>query len=65
MINFEHEAKVKQRKNALQEFKEAIIDHSIMNGREVVFRPNDKVNAKRNVGMRFFATRFGGVTHTR
>lgn len=50
---------------SLQEFKEAIIDHSIMNGREVVFRPNDKVNAKRNVGMRFFATRFGGVTHTR
>ncbi|KAG4950031.1 hypothetical protein JHK86_043270 [Glycine max] len=31
---------------SLQEFKEAIVDCSIMNGREVVFRPNDKVRAR-------------------
>ncbi|KAL5142505.1 Protein COFACTOR ASSEMBLY OF COMPLEX C SUBUNIT B CCB2, chloroplastic [Glycine soja] len=29
-----------------REFKEAIVDHSIMNGRKVVFQPNDKVKAR-------------------
>ena len=31
---------------SLQEFKEIIVDHSIMNGREVVFQPNDKVRER-------------------
>ena len=31
---------------SLQEFKETIVKYSIMNGRKVVCRPNDKVRAR-------------------
>ena len=46
---------------SLHKFKEAIVDHSIMNGIEVVFQPNDKVRArakcKEKCGYGIFAAR--------
>ena len=50
---------------SLQEFKEEIVDHFIMNEREVVFQPNDKVRArakcKEKCGYGIFAARWGGA----
>lgn len=39
--------------SSIHEFKEAILEHSILNGRQIVFRPNDRVRARAKCNQKF------------